>query len=146
MRSPSIRAGASWRSRRRSVRRAAAGVELAVTLPLLVFIMVIICDFARLYYHYLTITNCARNGALWASDPTTSAKSPYTTVQQAALADATNLSPQPAVTSSYSTDGSGNSNVSVTVTYSFQMITSYLGFSSVSLSRSVEMRVAPAIP
>lgn len=129
-----------------SGRRAAATAELAIVLPLLVFVMVITCDFARLYYHYTTITNCARNGALWASDPTTSAKSQYTTVQQAALADASNLSPQPTVTSSNGTDANGNSNVSVTVTYPFQMVTTYLGFSSVTLSRTVEMRVAPAAP
>lgn len=139
-----------WRCRGpedgRYARRAAAAVELALMLPLLAFIMVITCDFARLYYHYLTITNCARNGALWASDPTTSAFSQYGTVQQAALADAANLSPQPTVTSSAATDANGNPSVSVTVTYSFQMATTYLGFPSVALSRTVQMRVAPAVP
>jgi Flp pilus assembly protein TadG len=131
---------------RKPSRRAAAAVELAIMLPLLILIMVIACDFARLYYYYLTVTNCARNGALWASDPTTSLNSQYTTVQQAALADASNLSPQPTVTSSAGTDGNGNPTVSVTVNYTFQMISSYLGFSSVNLSRTVEMRVAPATP
>lgn len=131
---------------RRPSRRAAAAVELALMLPLLAFIMVATCDFARLYYDYLTVTNCARNGALWASDPTTSAYSVYSTVQQAALADAANLSPTPTVTLSTGTDANGNPNVSVTVSYSFQMISSYLGFPSVNLSRTVEMRVAPATP
>jgi Flp pilus assembly protein TadG len=128
------------------IRRAAAAVELAIMLPLLVLILVISCDFARLYYHYLTITNCARNGALWASDPTTSAFSTYTTVQQAALADAPNLSPTPTVSSKSGTDADGHPNVSVTVSYTFSMVSSYLGFSTVKLSRTVEMRVAPATP
>lgn len=132
--------------RRQARRRAAAAVELAIMLPLLALILVIACDFARLYYQYLTITNCARNGALWASDPTTSVYSQYSTVQQAALAGATNLSPTPTVTSSAGTDANGNPNVSVTVTYPFQMVSSYLGFSSVTLSRTVEMRIAPAAP
>lgn len=127
-------------------RRAAAAFELAVLLPLLTSLMVVSCDFARLYYHYLTITNCARNGAIWAADPTTSAKSSYTTVEQAALADASNLSPQPNVTSNNGTDANGNATVSVTVTYTFQMITSYLGFSSITLTRTIEMRVAPVVP
>jgi Flp pilus assembly protein TadG len=127
-------------------RRAAAAVEFAIMLPLLMLILMISCDFARLYYHYLTITNCARNGALWASDPTTSVYSQYSTVQQAALADASNLSPTPNVNSSYSTDGNGNPSVAVTVSYTFSMVTSYLGFSTVTLSRTVQMRVAPAVP
>lgn len=131
---------------KRMNRRAAAAVELALMLPLLTLILVISCDFARLYYHYLTITNCARNGALWASDPTTSMYSQYGTVSAAALADASNLSPTPTVTSSNGTDVNGNPTVSVTVSYPFQMISSYLGFSSVNLSRTVEMRVAPAAP
>jgi Flp pilus assembly protein TadG len=127
-------------------RRAAAAVELAIMLPLLMLIMMISCDFARLYYHYLTITNCARNGALWACDPTTSAFSQYSTVQQAALADAPNLTPTPTVTSTSGTDADGHTNVSVTVKYTFSLISSYLGFSKVTLSRTVEMRVAPAAP
>jgi Flp pilus assembly protein TadG len=127
-------------------RRAAAAVELAVMLPLLALILVGTCDFARVFYYYLTITNCARNGALWASDPTTSVYSQYSTVQQAALADASNLSPTPTVTSSNGTDADGHPNVSVTVTYTFQMVSGYLGFSSITLSRTVEMRVAPAAP
>lgn len=131
---------------RTSKRRAAAAVELAVTLPLLALLLTITCDFARLYYHYLTITNCARNGALWASDPATLPYSQYGTVQQAALADASDLFPQPTVTSSAGTDSNGNPTVSVTVTYSFQMLSSYLGFSTVTLSRTVEMRVAPTTP
>ena len=131
---------------RKRNRRAAAAVELAIMLPLLMLIMMISCDFARLYYHYLTITNCARNGALWASDPTTSVYSQYSTVTQAALADAPNLSPTPTVTSSSGTDADGHANVSVTVNYTFSLISSYLGFSTVTLSRTVEMRVAPAAP
>jgi Flp pilus assembly protein TadG len=127
-------------------RRAAAAVEFALMLPLLATILVITCDFARLFYHYVTITTCARNGALWASDPTNQPYSQYSTVQAAALGDASNLSPQPTVTSSSGTDANGNSTVSVTVTYTFKMFSSYLGISSVNLSRTVEMRVAPATP
>lgn len=132
--------------RKRPSRRAAAAVEFAIMLPLLVLIMMITCDFARLYYSYLTITNCARNGALWASDPTTSVYSQYSTVKAAALGDAPNLSPTPTVTSSNGTDSDGHPMVSVTVSYTFSLVSSYLGFSSVNLSRTVEMRVAPAAP
>ena len=67
-------------------RRAAAAVELALMLPVLTFLLIISVDFARLYYHYVTITNCARNGALWLCDPIAQTTSKYATVEiQSAL-------------------------------------------------------------
>ena len=36
--------------------------------------------------------------------------------------------------------------VDVTVTYNFQLVSSYLGFSSRTLSRTVRMRSTPATP
>ena len=68
----------------------------------------------------------------------------YATVQDAALADAkrNNLSPAPTVLPpTYGTDGQGNPTASVTVQYQFNMISSYLGFSNVNLSRTVTMPV-----
>ncbi len=132
-------------------RRGGASAELALMLPLLVFGLVGAIDFCRLFFHYTTITNAARNGALWLSDPlangtVTPSKSPYASFQAAALADANNLDPALTaanVTSSTGTDGHGNATVSVTVQYQFQMISSYMGFSNVNLSRQVTMRVAP---
>jgi hypothetical protein len=84
---------------------------------------------------------------LWASDAVAQATSKYANVTAAALADAPNLSPTPTVSGPISgADANGNSYVDVTVTYEFQMMTSYLGFSSKSLARTVRMRVAPAVP
>src|SRR5689334_20674797 len=82
----------------RHMRRGMAAVELAITLPVLMVILVICVDACRLFFAYMTITNAARNGALWASDPLANgtvipSTSPYTTVQQAALADASTLNP-----------------------------------------------------
>ena len=56
---------------RRGPRRGAAAAELAVMLPVLTLLLVIAVDIARLFHAYVTITNCARNGAIWASSPTT---------------------------------------------------------------------------
>ena len=142
--------------------------------PFLAFILIIAVDFCRLFYAYNTITNAARNGALWASDPLATAapsQSPYgawTTTTNgfyaATLADANNLNPAlvpgtygtitgtyPTTTgtttmSSTTTPPPPGSMVSVTVQYPFELITSYLGFSSVNLSRTVTMRVAPLTP
>src|SRR5208283_2380488 len=103
-------------SNRGGRRRGGAATELAVWLPLLVFVLIVAIDFCRLFFHYTTITNAARNGAVWASDPyangtVTPSWSPYTSFQSAALADANNLNPaltSSNVTSSPGTDGQGN--------------------------------------
>lgn len=125
----------------------AALVELALLLPFLLMLFVAAVDFARVFYFALTIANCARNGALYASDPVTQAQSPYASTQAAALADASNINPAPAVTSNYGTDGSGNAYVDVTVTYPFQTITAYpLVPDPLTLSRTTRMRMAPVTP
>jgi Flp pilus assembly protein TadG len=132
---------------RPTIRPAAAAVELALLLPVLTLLLIITVDFARLYYHYMTITNCARNGALWLCDPVAQATSKYSTVDAAARADATNLDPSKlAVSSTSGTDANANPYVEVTVTYQFPLITSYLGFNEQTLSRTVRMRTAPVTP
>jgi Flp pilus assembly protein TadG len=140
--------------RREAHRRGAAAAELAILTPILAFILLIAIDFCRLLFAYNTITNAARNGALWASDPlangtVTPSQSPYATVQDAALADASNLNPaltSSNITQTSGTDGQGNPTVVVTVQYPFNLFTSYLGFNKATLSRQVTMRVIPTAP
>jgi|SRR5579875_1769243 len=125
-------------------RRGASAVELALLLPVLSLLFLFTTDFARVYYHYSIVTNCARNGALYASDPTAPLESPYANVTDAALADASNLSPQPTVTSTTSAD---RSSVQVTVVYPFTTITNYPGIPNpINLTRTVQMRIAPTQP
>ncbi len=133
-------------SSRPRARRGAAAAELAILLPFLAIVFVAGLDFARVYYSALTITNCARNGATYASmDPNHAADTAG--IQAAALADASDLSPAPNVTSSTGTDADGNPNVQVTVTYDFQMLTPFLATGATfHLTRTVEMRVAPLQP
>lgn len=134
----------------RGSRRGVAAVELAFLLPLLVFLFLIAVDFGRIFYFSVTIGNCARNGALWQSDPYAQLESPYKTLTEAALADAFNLNDPdnvPAVTSTTGTDGSSNAYVEVTVTYRFQTLTRFPGIpSDTNLSRTVRMPVAPNNP
>jgi Flp pilus assembly protein TadG len=131
----------------RPARPAAATVELAVLAPFLVFLFVAVLDYGRIFYDSLTVESCARNGALYASDAIAAAESPYTSVQQAALADASNLSPTPTVSSTNGTDSNGNAYVEVTVSYSFQTIVSYPGIPQTTpISRTVRMRVAASVP
>src|SRR5436190_11146956 len=98
-------------------RRGAAVVELAVLLPLLVFSFVITVDFARIFYFSLTLQNCARAGALYASDPYVADESPFASTQAAALADAKNLTPQPTITKADGIDGAGRTYVDVKAAY-----------------------------
>jgi Flp pilus assembly protein TadG len=128
-------------------RRGVAAVELAVVLPFLAFLFVIAVDYGRIFYYSLTVENCARNGALYGSDPLAASQSPYKSISEAALADASNLSPQPTVSSRNGADPAGNSYVEVTVSWQFSTITNYPGVPSVTtLSRTVRMRVAPTTP
>src|SRR5579884_1037426 len=71
-------------------RRATAVAELAVLLPFLCFAFVAALDFGRVFYFSLTVTNCARNGALYGSASTTQALD-TSGIQTAAQRDASNL-------------------------------------------------------
>jgi Flp pilus assembly protein TadG len=130
----------------KAARLGAAVVEFAFLLPLIVFLLVVCVDYARIFYYSLTVTNCARNGAVWGCDPTVATYSTYTSVSQAALADASNLTPTPTVTSQTVTVGS-DSYIEVTVNYTFNTITRYpLVPSSVDISRTVRMRMEKTVP
>jgi Flp pilus assembly protein TadG len=120
---------------------------LAVLLPFLCFIFCVAVDYARIFYFSLTVENCARSGAIYGSDPLAAAQSPFSSIQQAALADASNLTPQPTVTSANGTDSAGNPYIDVTAVWNFGTITNYPGIpSSVTLTRTVRVRVAPTVP
>ena len=131
------------RVRKSERRRAAATVEFAFLLPFLVFVGVIATDWARLLYYTITVEACARNGAIYASDADYAAKSPYTSVQQAALAEAPQLNATATVTTTSSNDSTGHAAVTVTVSVPFTTITNFPGVpSSQTLTRSVQMRMA----
>jgi Flp pilus assembly protein TadG len=132
---------------RQDRRSAAATVELAVLLPFLMFLIVIGVDYGRIVYYSVTVENCARNGALYAGDPVAASQSPYASLQDAALADAGDLSPPPTVTSTNGVDAAGNPYVDVTVSWTFQTITTYPGVpSQTTLTRTVRAQVAPNLP
>jgi Flp pilus assembly protein TadG len=132
---------------RRRPARGVAVVELAVLLPLLILLFMISIDFARVFYFSLSLTNCARAGALYASDPATADESPFASVQAAALADVTDLSPQPTITSTSGTDTLGRRFVSVTANYTFQTVTGFPGIpTNLPLRRTVTMFESAATP
>lgn len=131
------------RIRANQERKATATVELALLLPFLMFLFATSVDYARILYYSQIVENCARQGALYASDPKAPATNLYSSIQNAALADATDLSPPPTVTSTSGTDSAGNAYVAVTVTWPFQTITKYPNVpSNATLSSTVQMRKA----
>jgi Flp pilus assembly protein TadG len=144
-------------------RRGVATVELAVLLPFLCFLMVISIDYARLFYFVVTVQNCARNGAYYASNYPDHSYIyndiyGYTSFDDAITRDATDLSPTPTYTVLFgsSPNGpftlsaaptSGDGYVQVTVQWTFQSLTNFPGVpSTVNLTRSSVMQVAPAMP
>jgi Flp pilus assembly protein TadG len=140
----------------RRLRRAAASAELALLLPFLMFAFIAAFDFARVFYYSLTITNCARAGAVYGSQSPTFAAD-TANIKAAALADASSLSPAATVDDPETgTDSAGNPYIKVTVHYSFTTIGLYpsasnpftlSGFSDpLTLTRTVQMRVAPSTP
>ena len=122
-------------------------VELAVLLPVLTLLFVIAIDYARVFYYAVTIANCARNGALYGRDPGAAGESPFTSLKEAALAEAANVQPVPTVSSKNGTDAKGAPYVEVTVSYAFKTITNYpIIPSSFTVSRTVRMHVASMLP
>lgn len=126
-----------------SPRRAGvAAVELAMLMPLLLLIFVVAVDFARVYAYAQILTDCARSGAAYLSNPDVTERSPFTTLEEAALAGTAHLKPVPAVVATYDTDGVGNPYVAVTATYSFRVLTQFPGLpTEVKLARTAKMRL-----
>ena len=139
------------RNRSREARRGAAAAELAVLAPFLVFLLLIATDFARIFYAAVILDNCARNWALYESDPYVRADSPYKTTAEAALADAPNLMTDPTnlpkVTTATGTDSMGKPYVEVTVSRQFKTVAKYPGIpNDVNLARTVKAARAPLNP
>ena len=126
-------------------RRGAATVEFAILLPLLMFLFGIGVDWARAFYYHLTITNAARNGAIWGCD------SPDRAVNAAEIEaivrrDTASLGEGVTVGSSVVTSG-GVNYVRVKVSYAFQPLTGLPGTpASQTIYQTVEMRVIPTQP
>jgi TadE-like protein len=128
-----------------SMRRAVAATELAVLLPFLAFIWVVAIDWARIFYYTVTLEYCARDGAYYASNYP--GIYDYTSLQDAAFGESTNINPQPTVTPTYYTDATGASCVQIDVGYTFNTITNFPAVpSTTNITKTVKMRMAPLLP
>ncbi|WZP01145.1 TadE/TadG family type IV pilus assembly protein (plasmid) [Isosphaeraceae bacterium EP7] len=126
-------------------KKAAAALELTILLPWLCLLALGSLDIGRVLSAHATITDCARNGALHASDATAAARSPYANYAAAAMADGASLSPALTasnVSLSTSSDSYG-SYVEVKVAHEVPLLCGVLSASTCKVSRTVRMRVAP---
>jgi len=149
----------------RKTRKGAAAVEMALVLPFLVFVLLASIDFARVIYYTIVIDNCCHNAVIFGSQTYDNQNQQWignqqywqgpnsqmlSTEQAAGDVNGTNLSPALAnsnITVSPGTDAYGNSVNNVTITYSFKTIAPFPGIpSTVTITRTVQVRVAPAIP
>jgi Flp pilus assembly protein TadG len=136
-----------FHARRSSNQRAGAAlVELSLLLPMLLFLLLAGMDYSRVFKTSIIVSNCARNGALYASDPNISDRSQFATLDDAIRADASELDPSLLnYTTLNGTDASGYGWTQVTVTYPFQTVINYPGIpSSVVISRTVRFRTVPS--
>lgn len=132
-------------ARPRASQRGQGMVELAVTLPLVVLILVAIADLGRIFYADVTLTSAAQSGALYASSSAVAAVD-TTGIRNAALADTSTLfgrtSSNPSVTSSVYAGLYGAPTVAVTTTFTFQPIFPYpLLPHSFTMARSASVRI-----
>ena len=135
------------RPSRSTARRGVAVVELAILLPVMVFLLLVGIDYCRLFYFSQVVCNCTRNGAMYATDPYSTAASPYASLEEAAKADAdSDVQSQLTVTSTTGTDTYG-SYTQVSVSYPFSTLTSYPWLpKTVTITRTAQVRVAPQVP
>jgi len=123
-----------------------AAVELALLLPLLSFLFVIVVDYARIFYFSLTVTNCARNGAVYGSQNPTNALDTKG-IQAEAKGDAGTLTTASLKVTSLPDSKTSPTKLSVTVTYPFATITRFPGINAqTTLSRTVQVNVTPLVP
>jgi|SRR6266849_741330 len=130
----------------RHSRPGVAAVELAVLLPLLCFLFVLAIDYARVFYVTMTVTNCARSGAIYGSQNPTTAND-QTGISTAANMDAGNLIAANVGVSSSTDSATSPTYVIVTVTYPFSTITNFPGIASTTtISRTIRLTVTPLTP
>jgi Flp pilus assembly protein TadG len=120
-------------------------VEMVLVLPMFSFVLVASADFSRAFHDFVTLTDSARNGSLYASqNPTLSPSAYMAGITSASTIDSGGMKTTPTVTTSTGSLGPGNNYVDVTVSNPFTTLTPYPGIpSQITISRKIRMRVQP---
>jgi Flp pilus assembly protein TadG len=130
----------------RSTRDGAVAVEMAILLPLIMFLAVIGVDYARVFSRALILETASRNACVYAAqDPGKAAN--LTAITAVAMRDLTDVSPTPTVASSTYTGADGFQYVKVTVSMEFTTVSKFPGVpTKTKLARSTDMRICPTTP
>ena len=130
----------------RENRRGSVAVEMAILLPLLMFLAVIGVDYARVFSRTLILESASRNACWYACQDQDNADN-VTMITLVAQRDLTDVSPTPTVTTSQYVGADGFKYVRVNVSMTFTTITNYPGVPSTStLTRTTDMRICPTTP
>lgn len=134
------------RNARTPKRKAVATVEFAVILPLLMLLVLGCVDFGRVAHSYIAVTNAARSAIGYAivHPFTPRSQAQWVTNVQSVAANEMQLIPgfdASTVVVNTATDPQGVTQVSVSVTYRFQLITPWPSLPhTVTMNRQVVMR------
>lgn len=132
--------------RTQAPRNGAVAVELAILLPMLMFLAVIGVDYARIFSRSLILETASRNGGWYACQDSTHAAD-TAGIQAVASKDLTDVSDTTNVTSSTYTGTDGFMHVTVTVSMTFSTITNFPGVPyQTNLTRTTDFRVCPSTP
>jgi Flp pilus assembly protein TadG len=127
-------------------RDGAIAVELAVLLPLVMFMAVIGVDYARIFSRALILETASRNGCIYATLDSDHAAD-TASITAVTMRDLTDTSPTPTVIVTRYTGSDGWAYVQVKVQQHFKTVTRFPGVPSDStLSRTTDMRVCPKTP
>jgi Flp pilus assembly protein TadG len=123
-------------------RRSARGqslVELALTLPLLLIILLGVVDLGRVYFSYMTVINAAREGARYGAANPNDSTGAINHAQNEATGSGITLT---SVTMSCPNGCTQGNPFRATVSYSFQLMTTYIfGGTTIPLQAFTEMEI-----
>ncbi len=114
-------------------------VELALTLPLLLLILLGVIDLGRIYFSYITVVNAAREGARYGAGHPQDLNTARTRAINESLGSGITLT---SVTVTCPSGCAMGNPVRAVVSYNFQLITLYIfGGGTIPLQATVDMEI-----
>jgi Flp pilus assembly protein TadG len=128
---------------KRSSRKGAAAVELAMWLPFLAFLWLGAFDFCRVFYYAVVVESCARSGAIYGSYNQTTAKDDAGIKDAAANKDGSGILTTANITVTRDNDANPT-NLKVSATYTFSIVSKLPWVpNTLTLTRTCELTVPP---
>ena len=134
----SVDSRTAWARSIEAGRRGQSVIEIALMIPVLIALLVVVSDFARVFYTYIEVGDAARSGAQYGAQNRVTAAN-YATMQQTAINAAPDLTGMTAVATSFCTCSDGGGNVPcaasgcVTTIHVYVQVTTNLTFKTLFL-------------